>query len=286
VKKNLGEELSKHAYDVILVDAMNVSAIHFHSKQMLSYKGKPTGMLYGVMRLVRTLKDTYPLIPIVFLWEGKKSLRKAMYPEYKGNRLLKKDRGFAESLADVSYALPLSGVIQISHLGLEADDLAGYYSTRYDRALLVSNDKDWWQFAEPGKVDVMIKTEVFTYEKLQVRLGYPPEKIPLLKILKGDSSDNVSGIPRFPMKLAMQVLDKANTSADLISVVDSLSAKWGKVLHDSSDLLKRNSDLISYHERWVRPKEIVTLPPESNASVLSRFLRSRGIKSLAQGWFG
>jgi DNA polymerase-1 len=285
VKRNLGEELSKHVYDVILVDGMNVSAIHFHSKKMLSYKGKPTGMLYGVMRLVRTLKDTYPATPVVFLWEGRKNRRKGMYAEYKGNRLLKRDQGFVESLADVSHALPMSGVAQCSHPRLEADDLAGYFSTKYDRALLVSNDKDWWQFAQSGKVDVMVKAEILTYEKLQMRVGFAPEKIPLMKILKGDSSDNIPGIPRFPMKLAIQAINKCKDPYNLIPIVDLLSPKWGKVLQDNEDILKRNADLIVYHEGWVSVGDIMDVDAKPDASKLAQFLRSRGIKSLAQGWF-
>jgi DNA polymerase I len=283
-------DLVNPEYNVILVDAMNVSAIHFHSKKMLSYRGKPTGMLYGVMRQVKSLQDLYPGVPIFFLWEGRKSRRKASEPSYKNNRHWKRDQGFVDSIDDVHRALSLAGIRQVNHEGLEADDLAGYYSKRLRPCLLVSNDKDWWQFSAPseasGGVDVMVKNEVFTYDKLTSRLGYPPSKIPLMKLLKGDSSDNIPGIPRFPSKLALQVVKASEEAGQLFSATDLLSPRWGKVMLDNKAQLSKSVSLIVYHDNWVNESHVRdVVPARRDPKALVKFLLSRGIKSLAQGWF-
>jgi DNA polymerase-1 len=284
-RKNLSEELQKRSYDAILVDAMNVSAIQFHSKKTLSYKGNPTGMLYGVMRLVRTLKTSYPGVRIMFLWEGTKSKRKILYSEYKNNRRFKRDMSFIDSLRDVQKALAFTGIEQVSHVGVEADDLAGYFSKRLGRVLMVSNDKDWWQFVRSGKVDVLIGIEVKTQEDLALHLGYPPERICFHKLIKGDSSDNVSGIPRFPSKLAMQVLQECEKPEQILGVVNRLNPKWGKILLDNKDIFERNLKLLVYHDNWIIPSMIETQISKLDSGGLAEFLHTRGITSLSQGWF-
>ncbi len=283
-RKNLSEELQRRSYDAILVDAMNVSAIQFHSKKTLSYKGKPTGMLYGVMRLVRTLKTSYPGVRIMFLWEGAQSKRKALYPEYKSNRKIKKEMSFIDSLRDVQKALTFTGIEQVSHVGVEADDLAGYFSKRLGRVLLVSNDKDWWQFTRSGKVDVLIGIEVKTQEDLALHLGYPPERRPLWDIVKG-GHNGVAGIPRFPTKLALQVLEKCEKPGQIPGVVSKLNPKWGKILRDSKDIFERNLKIMLYHDSWIIPEMIEVQKSKLDAGGLTHFLQTRGITSLSQGWF-
>jgi DNA polymerase-1 len=282
-KKNLSEELKKHSYDMILVDAMNISSIQFYSKKMLSYKGRPTGMLYGVMRLVKTLRNISPKTKIVFLWEGTQSKRKALYSDYKSNRG-PKNTEFIDSLRDVQHALSFTGIDQISHVGVEADDLAGYFAKRSKRALLVSNDKDWYQFVRPGEVDILIGVEIVTYEDLQVKLGYPPERIGFHKLLKGDSSDNVPGIPRFPSKLALQVVQECDDPQYIVATIDRLNPKWGKIILDYGDIFSRNMELLVYHDSWIHKSMIEVQTSEEDYNALEKFLKSRGITSLSQGW--
>lgn len=277
-KQSLG---SLKTYDQILVDAMNVAAINFHAKRVLSYRGKPTGMLFGTIQLVQSLQKKFPGAHIKFLWEGRKSKRKTILKSYKEGRLKANDE-FSACLRDTQNALLYMGISQECHPELEADDVAGWYAKRAKSALLVSNDSDWWAFLVSGKVDVLIKNIVCTYEDIKEELGFLPERLPLWNTIKG-SHNGVPGIPRFPSKIAFQVVQNCATVDESIEFVNRVNAKWGKVMEDSRILLYRNASLIFYHDSWVKHTAFEHTPAEKSRRDFRELLLSRGIKSLVKG---
>lgn len=276
-------------YDVILFDTMNLAAIQYYSKLQLSYKGKPTGMLFGVVQAVHSLHRMYPSAKMIFLWEGYKSLRKSRCAEYKANRE-KKDNGFKNSLKDVKTALSLLPVEEVTHSGLEADDLAGYFCKHLKdkRILLVSNDRDWWEFVEEGRVDVYSRNAIHTYSDLQVKLGFPPERIGMWKILKGDESDNVAGIPRFPSQLALDLVRSCTSYKQFLEYPFKQSQlKWKNELQLCWDsVVERNAMLILYHPEWVVKKHLIQVKNGYKKRELLNFLRSRGMNSLVKKFSG
>ena len=236
--KSLSDLLS---YKEVYVDGMNLAARSFHGMKGLSYKGKPTGMLYGVVRLV--LDYIGPNRKIVFLWEGRGSIRKQKDKDYKSKRIPLGDRddGFLDSLATVKAILPALGVDQVRCDGLEADDLAYYYASVGNHPiLLVSNDSDWLAFASGSpRVDVLSGSLLLTERMVREKEGLSGLKLTELKILKGDPSDNVSGIPRLPTKLAQRMV--AESEGDFYTFLKSIGEhKWAKVLEDNQDVLVRN----------------------------------------------
>lgn len=278
-------------YDVAYVDAMNACSIAYYFytiNKKFAYKGVSTGMLYGVIQLVHTLYGRLGCDAITFLWEGTQSIRKAIFDAYKGNRIKKNDNGFKRELAEVRKAISWANVSQASHAGLEADDLAGFLSKREAklerRVLLVSNDRDWWQFVHYNWVDVFVKNEVLTYADLYDRLGYPPEKIPLWKILKGDASDNVKGIPRFPTKVAVELVKVCSSYEDFVpTLVKSLrQSKWAGRVRAGWDVIERNARLVTYHPEWVHESNIVWKEGEWENKRLAELLKKRGCNRLLQ----
>ncbi len=272
-------------YDIILVDTMNLAAIQYYSKLNLLYKGHLTGMLYGVLLSLNSLRNLYSSARIMILWEGYQSLRKARCEEYKAKRKTI-DSDFKKSLMDVKNAFTLLPIEEVVHVGLEADDLAGYFCSLYKskRILLVSNDRDWWQFSEAGRVDIYIRGAVLTYNDLMLKLGYPPEKIGMYKILKGDDSDNVSGVPRFPTKLALRMMQKCSTYKDFLTYrFRGPEVKWRKVLRFYwESIVERNAMLILYHPEWIVKKHIIRTKRQSQPDRLLVLLKSRGMKSLVK----
>lgn len=276
-------------YDIILVDTMNTAAIQHYSKLTLSYKGRPTGMLYGVMTVVHSLRRLYPQARLMFLWEGYKSLRKSRCDLYKANRK-KTDNGFRAALEDVKEALSYLPVEEYVHSGLEADDLAGYFCNLYKdkRILLVSNDRDWWQFVEDGRVEVYTRNAVHTYKELELKLGYPPEKVALWKILKGDESDNVSGVPRFPTRLALKMVAKCDSYKDFLSYkFVGKDVTWRKTLKFYWDnIVERNAMLVLYHPEWVVKEHIIKTKRRYKKDELLTLLKKRGMQALVKRLFG
>lgn len=272
-------------YDLIFVDAMNQASISFYAKRNLSYNGRPTGMVYGVLQQLVALRRRYPTAKICFLWEGHASVRKAKYAVYKSQRK-PKESDFMLSVHDLEAAIQHVGVYQARHVGLEADDLAAYYCNKYkeSKILLVSNDRDWWGCVRPG-ISVFMKNEEYTYEDLMAELQFPPNKISLLKVLRGDSSDGVQGIPRFPTVLALRLAKLCDSVDDFIPTLEKTAAtdserKWLEVLKSSRDVLTRNAELLQYHPEWIREADLTLTKPAFNPVELSKLMTELGLFSL------
>lgn len=266
-------------YDLILVDTMNVAVINFYAKKMLSYEGIPTGMVYGVFLQILTLRKRYPKAKIVFLWEGFNSLRKSKYPTYKSNRNRNKDDSFKQSLEDLQASLAWMGVYQVTHPCVEADDLAAYYCKKNHEhgILLVSNDRDWWGCVDRPDISVLIKNEEYNLTDLENKLGFPPSKLPLMKILKGDLSDNVTGIPRFPVSLATEIVKKSKSYEDMLSYKFKQGNKWESAFTEYADTLRMNADLILFHPEWIDSAKLKIVKPTKNDLLLKTFLERRGM---------
>ena len=277
-------------YDIAYVDALNACSIAYYFYTInrgFSYKGATTGMLYGVVQLVHTLYGRLGCSAVTFLWEGGQSIRKSMFDEYKGNRIKKKDNGFRRELKEVKKAILWMNVTQASHAGLEADDLAGYLSKREAklgrRVLLVSNDRDWWQFVCRNSVDVFVKNEVLTYADLCGMLNFPSEKIYLCKILKGDASDNVKGIARFPTKVAVELIKACSSYKDFIpTLLKDGQKKWAERVRVDWNVIERNVQLVGYHPEWVHESNIVWKDGTWKNKELAELLRKRGCARLLQ----
>ena len=249
--------LQEKDYDMVLVDAMNLAARSYHGLKT-EFEGKATGMVYGVMRFITTMKKTRGRSRIIFLWEGGQSRRKLKYPEYKANREGRVyDESFNFQMKDIKRGIRWAGHTQMCCPGAEADDLAGWLVDKYaDKTiLLVSNDEDWYQYMRRGRVDIMRRDDVELYEDAEKRLGYPPERVALYKILTGDASDNIKGVNRFPHSVGIilvKACDKWEQFLDYSLLKhNSKFLKWEELLKSEKATLEKNADLILYHPEWI-----------------------------------
>lgn len=286
------EEIDKSfvAYDYILIDGLNLMSIQYYAKAVLSYEGTKTGMLFGVTSVLLKLMARWPKTQIIFLWEGFNSIRKSLDPNYKANRVKKEDQ-FSLSIKDTTKAINYLGITQMVHQGLEADDLAGWFVSEHKKSniLLVSNDRDWWQFLrsdteKKSRVDACIKNEIFTYETAESALGYPPSSIWLFKSLTGDQSDNIVGIRSIPHDLCAQICRKVHHDVGLVDLHSFSYEKkylhWKKTIEESWPLIEQNSRLIKFHPEWINSKALSTITPKQDKAALLQLLADRGIMSL------
>lgn len=244
-------------YEVIYVDAMNLLTRSFYGMRELEYKGHKTGMLYGVARLFLDWTKKAPGVDIVMLWEGRDSWRRVKYPIYKAHRgesrSPEETREFYDSIERVKYALPSMGIKQAWCNTYEADDVVATLAkgeTR--RALFSSGDWDWWELADYGDILYQHK-DVLTGEDMKVRFekkfkapAVPPSMLWLFKVLTGDPSDNVSGVPRFPKKVASRLCNLEGVNED--SIVHGLARlgekRWAEKVVENYWLVRRNIELI------------------------------------------
>ena len=275
-------------YDIILVDTMNLAARNYYGLRQLSWEGKPTGMLFGIARFALTTQKMYPKARIIFLWEGVNSKRQSLHSFYKSYR--KRDTDFRNQIGEIEPFLLNLEVDQMYHIGLEADDLAGYItsvSEVSDNILLVTTDEDWFQFMKSDRIDLQRRDNIETYDDIQASLGFPPEKMGMWKILKGDKTDDILGIRNFPSAAARLMVNRCSDYKQFrdfpLSRHNPSWIKWENEIRTNwHSIIERNAELILFHPDWIETSQIVCKKGVYNRKAVIKALEDRGMNSLVK----
>lgn len=244
----------------ILIDGMNLSHRNHHRLATLATKsGIKTGLIFGFIQSLAALQKKFPTAETYVLWDTKSELRYSIYPEYKQRRKEKRDEGDYQELlarvADLKKILNYMNVTQVTAQGYEADDLAGYMMQHLDKDIvLVTADKDWLQLIDddrnirvlkPGKDEVLYSRRTFIEE-----FKYPPEGSVIFKCLKGDKSDNIKGIMRFPTKIAEELANRILNIEQLFidkTVLTDIPEKWKQTIELEKETLRLNAKLVTLY---------------------------------------
>lgn len=203
---------------VVLIDGSNLAMrCFFPLKDMARSDGYPTGLLFGMLKNIRSIKRECNALPIL-VWDGERgsAQKRAKFAAYKGNRGDNeiKTRCF-EQLSEVRELLRCTGIPQVRMDDEEADDVIGslaYNTYKDDFVFVYSNDNDFLQLVDDSHL-IVVKTgkkgtEFYDSEKVEEQMGVSPERVPLYRSLRGDKSDNLPGIHRFPSKVIVKLFNK------------------------------------------------------------------------------
>jgi 5'-3' exonuclease len=264
---------------------MNLAIRSHYGMRNLAWKGVPTGMYYGVLKFALHCQSLYPSARVVFLWEGTNSKRKMMDDSYKSSRT--KDNEVRNLVQELKPMFDNLNVDQMYHIGLEADDLAGYMVHTlkpYERVLLVTTDEDWFQFMRNGTVDIQRRDNIETYSDVQDSLGFPPDRIGIWKILKGDKSDSISGIKNFPSSVARLLANRCDDFRKIktypLHKHNEVWVRWEKEINDQWTRLESNADMIIFRPDWIETSQLVVKSGKKDNQFLLKAMEDRGIKSL------
>lgn len=221
----------------LLIDGNNVMFAHQLANSKLTAGEVETTAVFGLLGTLRLLAEKYPGWQQIVLWDSSPTWRHREFPEYKSNRdanpqtfaakeALKPQRKLAQWL------LPYVGVEQFIAKGYEADDLAGYLSTRLSKrealVMLVSNDQDWLQLVDRNvswldpRTDIRNGGTIVSLMGFEQHTGYEtPEKFLTGKCLRGDTSDTISGVGGIGEGTAQLLMQHFEDVGDL-------AANWSK----------------------------------------------------------
>ena len=138
--------------------------------------------------------------------------------------------------------------------GFEADDVIASLAEQAKAAgipvMIVTGDRDAYQLAENGSVRVMTTsrgitdTRVYDREGVVERYGVPPELVTDFIGLKGDTSDNIPGVPGIGDKTAAQLLQQYGSLEEVLAHIDDISgAKRKENLRENADLARLSKKL-------------------------------------------
>ncbi len=238
---------------LILIDGSSYMYRAFYVpqlKRMQTSAGQPTGAVFGIMNMIKSLMLDYPSSNIVAIFDAKgKNFRHEMYPDYKANRPSMPDE-LRSQIEYVHQGVKALGIPLIATPGVEADDVIGAYakqaSEQGQSVLVASGDKDLAQIVNDkvSLIDTMKKVimdEAGVLEKFGVR----PDQIIDYLALMGDTSDNVPGVPKVGPKTAVKWLMEYKTLDAIVENADKIGGKVGENLRAFIPQLPLSKDLVT-----------------------------------------
>src|SRR5690349_5443101 len=195
--------------------------------------GKPTNAILGFASMLVKILTDYGEVPTVVVWDAGLSGRKELSADYKAQRQKRPDL-LALQWPHLRPLVEAFGYRNISVEGFEADDviatLVEQAKERGIPVMVVTGDRDAYQLVGDG-VRIMTTsrgitdTKVYDRQGVIERYGITPELIPDFIGLKGDTSDNIPGVPGIGDKTAAQLLNQFGTLEDVLAHVDDVSGK-------------------------------------------------------------
>ena len=273
---------------IILVDGSSYlyRAFHIPNLQRLTNPaGQPTGAIYGVINMLRSLIREFQPDSLVVVFDAKgKTFRDELYEEYKANRPSMPDdmRVQIEPLHAIIKALGLPMLIEP---GVEADDvigtLAAQASAKGLTTVISTGDKDMAQLVNQHVTLINTMTNTTMDEAGVVeKFGVRPDQIIDYLALVGDTSDNIPGVPSCGPKTAVKWLAAHNDLETVMAEADSVKGKIGEKLRASLDFLPLSQTLttIKTDVSLEASIEQLTIEPH-NSDVLAEIYETQGFRT-------
>ncbi|WP_272536828.1 DNA polymerase I [Providencia sp. PROV182] len=197
---------------LILVDGSSYLYRAYHAFPPLTNSaGEPTGAMYGVLNMLRSLIMQYKPSHVAVVFDAKgKTFRDELFESYKSHRPPMPDDLRAQ-IAPLHEMVEAMGLPLLVVSGVEADDVIGTLACEASRkgmpVLISTGDKDMAQLVEPNitLINTMNNT-ILGPDEVKEKYGVPPELIIDFLALMGDSSDNIPGVPGVGEKTALALL--------------------------------------------------------------------------------
>jgi DNA polymerase-1 len=237
---------------LVLFDGHALLHRGYHAIPYLSTKdGTPTNAVYGfVTIMLKALTDLKPdYVAVAWDLPGK-TFRHDMYADYKGTRKKTDDELIAQMplTREVveAFNMPL-----MEREGYEADDVIGTLAYRYGKELevvIVTGDMDELQLVDDHvKVYTMRRgfsdTVLYDRAAVEAKYGVTPEEFVVYKALKGDTSDNIPGVPGVGDKTATDLVSKYKTLDGIYDHLDELKSAVRKKLEENRKLADLSLEL-------------------------------------------
>jgi DNA polymerase-1 len=261
--------------ELFLVDGNNLAYRAFFAlpEELQTTDGQPTNALLGFANMLFKLLADYRPRGVAVAWDTKPVHRTEISAEYKAERKPMPDL-LREQFPHFRPIVEAFGYSNLEFEGWEADDVIATLATRANEAAIktcvVSTDRDAFQLVTPNVCLMMTPrgvadVQVYTPERVELRYGVRPDQVPDFIGLKGDTSDNIPGIPGIGDKTAGQLIAQYGSLEGVIDHASELSPARSKAVAENADQA-RASKLLATMRRdldlGVDPGDLVSRPPD------------------------
>lgn len=261
----------------IIVDGNALLNVAYHgAKNLYNSDGNHIGGLYQFFTILRKiLLDQEPNKLFIF-WDGKFSgkLRYQIYPEYKSNR----DKNYEYEVASddpireiqkiriKQYAEEIF-IRQYEDDIVEADDCIAYYCNTmspYEKITICTGDKDLCQLIDNNvRIYYLSKKKFITKENYLSVFDHHHENATLVKVITGDSSDNIKGVKgvqeKTLLKLIPEIVSKKVTLSEIFTILKEEQSQRKKPLKVIDNILNGVTDGIQGKNLYEINNKIINL---------------------------
>lgn len=261
--------------ELFLVDGNNLAYRAFFAlpEELATTDGFPTNALLGFVNMLFKLLVDYRPKGVAVAWDTRPVHRKEVSEAYKAERKEMPEL-LREQFPHFRPIVEAFGYRNLEFEGWEADDVIATLATRADRAgiktCVVSTDRDAFQLCSDNVCLMMTPrgvsdVQVYTPDRVEARYGIPPALVPDFIGLKGDTSDNIPGVPGIGDKTAAELIARYGSLESVLEHVDELSPARSKALREHAGQA-RDSKLLATMRRDLEldcdPAELVLAPPD------------------------
>lgn len=234
---------------ILLIDASHAAYRAFHTRDLSSPDGAPTSVLHGLLSMTQALCAAAQTTRFLLVWDGSVRYKRAFFPGYKIRHERQRTPEEAkdaqllrEAMELARNGLALLGFPQLEPKDIECDDAIGlcctmvetaawrngYPDPPLERAIVVSDDKDFYQLV--GQRVVVwrgIKSEIVGPSEFVAKFGFPSCWYVDYKALVGESAagDNIPGVAKVGDVTAAKLVA---AHGSLESVIEAARAACGQ----------------------------------------------------------
>lgn len=236
---------------LLLVDGSSYLYRAYHAlPDLRNGEGLPTGAIYGMINMLRKLRNDYPAEYSACVFDAKgKTFRDDMYPAYKEHRPSMPE-DLARQIEPIHEAVRALGWPIVVVDGVEADDVIGTLSRQAAeqgvRTVVSTGDKDLAQLVNDQVTLVnTMSGEVLDPPGVVAKFGVPPERIIDYLSLIGDAVDNVPGVPKVGPKTAVKWLAEHGSLDAVMAAAPGIKGVVGENLRNTLEWLPMARKLVT-----------------------------------------
>jgi DNA polymerase-1 len=245
--------------ELYLIDGSSLAYRAFFAlpESIATSTGVPTNAIFGFASMLVKLLTEHGQKPTLVVWDAGHSGRKEVSADYKATRQSRPDL-LKEQWPHLAPLVEAFGYRNVSVAGYEADDVIASIAEKARAqdvpVVVVTGDRDIFQLIdEDSRVRVMATgrgitdTKLYDHQAVVDRYGIPPALIPDFYGLKGDTSDNIPGIPGIGDKTATDLLQRFGDLETVLASVDEISGA------------KRKENLVNHADDARISKQLATI---------------------------
>ena len=236
---------------VLAIDFNNILFGSYYGAPLINSRGMNVNAIKGFFFKLRSLKETFNPDYIIMANDlsREKTFRRKMYPPYKAQRK-PHDEDIINQLKYAQQLAALMGYKFINNEMYEADDILGMISKFLGEkdidVIIASSDRDLYQLLDDHTFIMAPKhNELIDQQWLYERFRMTPQQWIELKMLQGDRSDNIPGIPGIGEKTALILMQKYGSIDEIYNHISELKSGLQHILQDGKKILPLTRDLVT-----------------------------------------